>query len=84
MCTQGVLLGPNRYDAESNKGREGRGTGGGMNEYDEAPKGVIIGMIMKEGLTAVGFEPTQLALVELESTPLDHSGKLSCMFRPST
>ena len=30
-----------------------------------------------EGMTAVGFEPTQLALVELESTPLDHSGKLS-------
>ena len=29
-------------------------------------------------LTAVGFEPTQLALVELESTPLDHSGKVSC------
>ena len=29
------------------------------------------------GMTAVGFEPTQLALVELESTPLDHSGKLS-------
>ena len=28
-------------------------------------------------LTPVGFEPTQLALVELESTPLDHSGKLS-------
>ena len=28
-------------------------------------------------LTAVGFEPTQLALVELESTPLDHSGKVS-------
>ena len=28
-------------------------------------------------MTAVGFEPTQLALVELESTPLDHSGKLS-------
>ena len=25
----------------------------------------------------MGFEPTQLALVELESTPLDHSGKLS-------
>ena len=24
-------------------------------------------------MTAVGFEPTQLALVELESTPLDHS-----------
>ena len=28
-------------------------------------------------VTAVGFEATQLALVELESTPLDHSGKLS-------
>ena len=28
-------------------------------------------------MTAVGFEPTQFALVELESTPLDHSGKLS-------
>ena len=28
-------------------------------------------------MTAVGFEPTQLALVELESTPLGHSGKLS-------
>ena len=25
----------------------------------------------------MGFEPTQLALVELESTPLDHSGKVS-------
>ena len=31
-------------------------------------------------MTAVGFEPTQLALVELESTPLDHSGKLSLTF----
>ena len=29
-------------------------------------------------MTPVGFEPTQLALVELESTPLDHSGKASC------
>ena len=28
-------------------------------------------------MTAVGFEPTQLALVELESTPSNHSGKLS-------
>jgi type III secretion system FlhB-like substrate exporter len=28
-------------------------------------------------MTPVGFEPTQLALVELESTPLDHSGKAS-------
>ena len=30
-----------------------------------------------EKVTPVGFEPTQLALVELESTPLDHSGKVS-------
>ena len=28
-------------------------------------------------MTAVGFEATQFALVELESTLLDHSGKLS-------
>ena len=28
-------------------------------------------------MTDVGFEPTQLALVDLESTPLDHSDKLS-------
>ena len=28
-------------------------------------------------MTPVGFEPTQFALVELESTPLDHSGKVS-------
>ena len=28
-------------------------------------------------MTAVGFEPTRLATVELESTPLDRSGKLS-------
>ena len=28
-------------------------------------------------VTPVGFEPTQLALAELESTPLDHSGKVS-------
>ena len=30
-------------------------------------------------MTPVGFEPTQLALVALESTPLDHSGKVSLM-----
>ena len=35
---------------------------------------------MRMEMTAVGFEPTQLALVELESTPLDHSGKLSLRF----
>ena len=33
----------------------------------------------RHDMTAVGFEPTQLALVELESTPLDHSGKLSLL-----
>ena len=33
----------------------------------------------RRDMTAVGFEPTQLALVELESTPLDHSGKLSLL-----
>ena len=32
-------------------------------------------------MTPVGFEPTQLALVELESTPLDHSGKVSMVAR---
>ena len=32
-------------------------------------------------MTPVGFEPTQLALVELESTPLDHSGKVSLISR---
>jgi hypothetical protein len=31
----------------------------------------------RQKMTPVGFEPTQLALVELESTPLDHSGKVS-------
>ena len=34
-------------------------------------------------MTPVGFEPTQLALVELESTPLDHSGKVSMSHRGS-
>ena len=32
--------------------------------------------VISWAMTAVGFEPTQLALVELESTPLDHSGKV--------
>jgi hypothetical protein len=34
-------------------------------------------------MTPVGFEPTQLALVELESTLLDHSGKVSMLMRPN-
>ena len=33
-------------------------------------------------MTPVGFEPTQLALVELESTPLDHSSKVSLGLGP--
>ena len=32
-------------------------------------------------MTPVGFEPTQLALGELESTPLDHSGKVTVVGR---
>ena len=32
-------------------------------------------------MTPVGFEPTQFALVELESTPLDHSGKVSTAWK---
>ena len=34
---------------------------------------------MRDGgkMTTAGFEPTQPGLVELESTPVDHSGKLS-------
>jgi hypothetical protein len=31
----------------------------------------------RKNMTPAGFEPAQLALVELESTPLDHSGKVS-------
>ena len=34
-------------------------------------------------MTAVGFEHTQLAPVELESTPLDHSGKLPWHLKPA-
>ena len=30
-------------------------------------------------LAIVGFEPTQFSLVELESTPLDQSGRLSML-----
>ena len=32
-------------------------------------------------MTPVGFEPMQFALVELESTPLDHSGKVSTAWK---
>ena len=39
---------------------------------------MIIRDMCERNMTAVGFEPTQLALVELESTPLDHSGSCPC------
>ena len=32
-------------------------------------------------MTPVGFDPMQFALVELESTPLDHSGKVSAAWK---
>ena len=35
-------------------------------------------------MASVEFEPTQLALVELDSTPLDHLGKVSCVMLLST
>ena len=38
---------------------------------------------VRRNMTPVGFEPTQLALVELESTPLDHSGKVSLHLKAS-
>ena len=44
---------------------------------EKCKMGAILTCVSHIRLTAVGFEPTQLALVELESTPLDHSGKLS-------
>ena len=37
----------------------------------------LVTEICQTEMTPVGFEPTQLALVELESIPLDHSGKVS-------
>ena len=38
----------------------------------------------RNNLTPLGFEPTHLALVELDCTPLGHSGKVSCCSRGST
>ena len=35
-------------------------------------------------MASVELEPTQLALVELESTPLDHSGKVSYYYTLSS
>ena len=47
--------------------------------FSRSPASTADGSLPSPGkLTPVGFEPTQLALVELESTPLDYSGKLSC------
>ena len=50
--------------------------GDGAKEFS-TQRGAAIFSQNSHEMTAVGFEPTQLALVELESTPLDHSGKLS-------
>ena len=42
---------------------------------------VGVGELEWSHMTPVGFEPTQSALVELESTPLDHSGKVSTAWK---
>ena len=51
---------------------------------DGAKKGDLLGAgcfcMASAEMTPVGFEPKQLALVELESTPLDHLGKVSLRF----
>ena len=49
-------------------------------------KGVQVKHVTKKShwqtkMTAVGSEPTQFSLVEFESTPLEHSGKLSLLIR---
>ena len=48
-----------------------------MQTYEDVPRVKNSGRASIAEMTPVGFEPTQLALVELESTPLDHSGKVS-------
>ena len=55
-----------------------------VNEFGTAHVGSYLSMLqllntisVVLAMTPVGFEPTQIALVELESTPLDHSGKVS-------
>ena len=42
---------------------------------------VGVGELEWSHMTPVGFEPTQFALVELESTPLDRSGKVSTAWK---
>ena len=46
--------------------------------YEKVASSIQLCHARDQEMTPVGFEPTQLALVELESTPLDHSGKVSC------
>ena len=42
---------------------------------------VGVGELEWSHMTPVGFDPMQFALVELESTPLDHSGKVSTAWK---
>ena len=42
---------------------------------------VGVGELEWSHMTPVGCEPTRFALVELESTPLDHSGKVSTAWK---
>ena len=53
------------------------GAGAGKSPQQLLLLSCTAGRMAAAEMTPVGFEPTQLALVELESTPLDHSGKLS-------
>ena len=55
----------------------GLGAGAGKSPQQLLLLSCTAGRMAAAEMTPVGFEPTQLALVELESTPLDHSGKVS-------
>ena len=43
-----------------------------------------VGELEWSHMTPLGFEPVHFALVELESTPLDHSGKVSAAWKVQT
>ena len=58
------------------QGAGGDGIGGGAHIKSQSSRLPLMAA-QTTALTPVGFELTQLALVELESTPLDHSGKVS-------
>ena len=53
------------------------GAGAGKSPQQLLLLSCTAGRMAAAEMTPVGFEPMQLALVELESTPLDHSGKVS-------